>query len=124
MDPLPDPKLISIIDDDESVRRATRSLVRSLGFEAQTFASAEDFLQSALLDATACIVCDVQMPGMSGIDLYDALKGQGRPIAMIFITAFSQELVRERAGDTACILLKPFEASEFADCLERSIRAA
>ncbi len=115
-------KLVSIIDDDKSVARATGSLVRSLGFDALTFSSAEDFLQSARKDDTACIVCDVQMPGMTGIDLYELLTAQGSPTPIIFITAFPTDDLRHRAGVAACILHKPFEATELASCINDAVR--
>jgi FixJ family two-component response regulator len=115
-------KLISVIDDDASVACSTGSLVRSLGFDALTFTSAEDFLRSGRRQHTACIICDVQMPGMSGIDLYETLTAQGSRIPFIFITAFSENRVRQLAGNTACILHKPFEAAELVSCLEDSIQ--
>jgi FixJ family two-component response regulator len=118
---LPETKLISIIDDDVSVGRATGSLVRSLGFEAQTFTSAEDFLRWPRKEETSCIICDVQMPGMSGLDLCETLAAQGSRTPIIFITAFSQDRVRRRAGDAACILQKPFDASELAICLKQAV---
>lgn len=119
---MPKNKLISIIDDDVSVASATGSLVRSFGFEALIFNSAEDFLRSARREETTCIICDVQMPGMTGIDLYEALNAQGSQIPIIFITAFSAERVRQRAGQMACILHKPFEASQLATCLSEAVR--
>ena len=115
-------KLILIIDDDPSVGRATGSLVRSLGFKAETFTSAEDLLRCPRLQETACIICDVQMPGMSGIDLYEALTAQGSRIPFIFITAFSADRVRHRAGRRARILHKPFEASELVTHLSEAIQ--
>jgi FixJ family two-component response regulator len=118
---LPESKLISIIDDDVSVGRATGSLVRSLGFEAQTFTSAEDFLRWPRKEETSCIICDVQMPGMSGLDLCETLAAQGSRTPIIFITAFSRDRVRRRAGDAACILQKPFDASELAICLKQAV---
>jgi FixJ family two-component response regulator len=117
-------KLISIIDDDASVVEATGSLVRSLGFEALTFTSAEAFLACARGLESACIVCDVQMPGMTGLDLHDALTAGGSPIPIIFITAFSADRVRQRAGGMARILQKPFAGSELALCLSEAIGEA
>ena len=93
--------VISIIDDDEAVRVATENLVRSLGFGASTFASAEEFLQSARLHDTSCLITDVQMPGMTGVELQSYLLEQGHDLPIIFITAFPEERVRERA-DAAC----------------------
>src|SRR6266850_3709692 len=78
---------IAIVDDDCSVRLAAESLVRSLGFVACTFASAQDFLQSPGFEETACLILDVQMPGMTGVDLQDVLLKRGHHIPIIFITA-------------------------------------
>lgn len=114
--------LVCIIDDDHSVRLATGSLVRSLGYAVATFDSADAFLAARSGLQPTCIICDVQMPGLSGIDLYDRLAAEPAPPPIVFITAFSQERVRQRAGDSACILGKPFAAEALADCLERLVR--
>ena len=82
--------IISIIDDDESMRCATKSLVTSLGFGAYTFASAEKFLQSPHLDHTSCVITDLQMPGLNGVELQKSLLAQGRHIPIIFVTAFPE----------------------------------
>lgn len=119
---LPEAKLISIVDDDASVAKAMGSLVRSLGFEALTFHSAEDFLRCPRRQETACIICDVQMPGMSGLDLYEALSAQGSRIPIIFITAFSIDRVRLRTGSMVCVLHKPFQASDLVTCLRDAIQ--
>ncbi|WP_088345714.1 MULTISPECIES: response regulator [Rhodomicrobium] len=118
-----EPQLISVIDDDASVCHATGSLLRSLGYEVEAFHSAEDFLRGRPLRETACIICDVQMPGMSGIDLYEKLALQGSRTPIIFITAFSQERIRRRAGNDAAILRKPFEAADLVDCLQKMVVA-
>ena len=89
--------MISIIDDDESIRVATESLIRSLGFIAFTFELAEDFLKSPQVDATSCLISDIQMPGMTGIELQAHLIANGYRIPTIFITAFPEERIRERA---------------------------
>ena len=114
-------KLISIIDDDDAIARATGSLVRSLGFDALTFTSAEDFLRSARREETVCIICDVQMPGMSGLDLFEELEAQGSRVPVIFITAFAIDRVRQRAGEAACVLHKPFDAAQLVSCLDDAI---
>jgi FixJ family two-component response regulator len=80
--------MISIVDDDKSVREATESLVRSLGYNAVTFGSAEEFLGSAYLMTTACLINDIQMPGLSGVELQERLIADGHRLPMIFITAF------------------------------------
>ena len=113
--------VISIVDDDDTVRGATESLVRSLGFETHTFASAESFLQSTSPRETRCLILDVQMPNMSGIDLQDRLSELGFEIPIIFITAYADEAVRQRAMEAGAVafLLKPLEVygQRFIDCL-------
>ena len=106
------PKLpvISIIDDDASVRTSTSSLVRSLGYTVYTFASAAEFLCSTHLNDTSCVIADVQMPAMSGVELQTLLRAQGRRVPFIFITAFPEETIRARAlkDGATCFLTKPF----------------
>ena len=96
--------VISIADDDESVREATQSLVRSLGYRAVTFRSAKQFLESPHLTATACLITDVQMPGLGVVDLQDRLIAEGRRIPVIFVTAFvglqARVLKRGAVGST------------------------
>jgi len=88
---------ISIVDDDESVRAAMSSLVRSLGYQACEFASAEAFLASPHLQDTSCLIADVQMPGMNGLELQDALLARQQGVPIIFITAFPADRIRQRA---------------------------
>jgi FixJ family two-component response regulator len=103
--------VISIIDDDASVRVATNRLVRSLGYIARTFASAEEFLASSQANDTSCMIADVQMPGMSGIELQSHLLAQGCRVPIIFITAFPEESARTKAlnAGAVCFLTKPFD---------------
>jgi len=89
--------MIAIVDDDDAVREATAGFVRSLGYSASTFASADEFLQSEQVGNTSCLITDVRMPGMSGIDLQDRLIADGHRIPIIFITAHPGESVRARA---------------------------
>ncbi len=116
--------MISIIDDDESVRAATASLVRSLGFETSTFDSAEAFLQSPQSADSSCVISDVQMPGMTGIELQAELEAAGNRVPIIFITAFPEERIRRRAmaAGAICFLSKPFEGSEMIECINRALR--
>jgi FixJ family two-component response regulator len=115
--------IISIIDDDASVRTAAARLLRSLGFSAQAFASAGEFLSSARLSETACLIADVEMPGMSGIDLQEHLIAHGYSTPMIFITAFPEDRIRERAmrAGAVCFLAKPFDESRLLECVERAL---
>lgn len=113
------PQIISIIDDEAAIRRATGGLLRSLGFQVNAFVSAEDFLRSDCAEKCVCIISDVHMPGMSGIDLFELLRSRGIPTPFIFITAFSEQSVRQRVGDDVCVLQKPFKADILIDCIER-----
>lgn len=101
--------LISVVDDDESVRRTTKLLVESFGYRAAVFESAESFLKSEQLYDTACLVVDVQMPGMNGLQLQSHLAGEGYSISTIFITAYGDKYRRRALQAGAVALLdKPF----------------
>lgn len=117
--------MITIIDDDESVRLATESLVRSLGLGASVFSSAEAFLGSAERHSTACVITDVQMPGMSGVDLQARLRTEGDPLPLIFITAFPEERIRSQVQAAGAIgfLAKPFEGDAMVRCIDAALRA-
>ena len=116
--------VISIIDDDESVRVATNRLVRSLGYVGHTFASADEFLRSPRLNDTACVIADVQMPGMSGVELQGVLKSRGNHTPMILITAFPDDSVRKRAlsAGAVCFLNKPFDGAALIGCLQTALK--
>jgi FixJ family two-component response regulator len=115
--------LISIIDDDEEIREATKALLRSLGYRAATFASAEEFLQSDSLGNTACLIADVQMPGLSGVDLQHWLMTRGVKIPTIFITAFPEDKTRARAMKAGAVgfLCKPFSEDSLLKCLDSAV---
>ena len=115
--------LVAIIDDDESVRATTDSLVRSLGYIVHTFASAEEFLRSNRLDDFACVVADVQMPGMSGVQLQDHLRAHGYRVPLIFFTAFPDGNIRAQAlaAGATCYLTKPFDA-ESLRCFHAALK--
>lgn len=104
------PSVISVIDDDSSVRTATNNLLTSYGYIVHTFVSADEFLNSAELRDTSCVIADVQMPGMNGLDLLEHMRGLGHDTPFIFITAFPDDAVRARAIKTGAIsfLAKPF----------------
>ena len=120
---MPNLPVISIIDDDASVRTATESLVRSLGFVALTFPSAEAFLESERLADTDCLITDVQMPGMSGVDLQSRLLDDGVRVPIIFITAFPEDHIRARAhaGGATAFLTKPFDGQTMIQCIEHAL---
>jgi FixJ family two-component response regulator len=116
--------VISIVDDDESVRIATKNLVESLGYTAYTFASATEFLQSPRLHDTSCLISDVQMPNMSGIELQRQLIAQDRPTPIIFITAFPDDDACKCALDAGaiCFLHKPFSGRTLSDWLDTALK--
>jgi FixJ family two-component response regulator len=103
---------IAVVDDDASIRAATDSLLRSRGYAVFTFESAEDFLQSGKLNGTSCVITDVRMPIMGGIELQAILRAQGCTVPFIFITAFPEGVVRTQAMNdgATCFLTKPFDA--------------
>ena len=109
--------LVSVVDDDESVRESLPDLLRELGFTAQAFSSAEQFLASDGIAQTRCLILDVAMPGMSGPELQQELKVRGQRIPIIFITAQRDETVRPRvlAEGAAECLSKPFSETALLD---------
>jgi FixJ family two-component response regulator len=115
--------MISIVDDDESVREATKGLVRSLGYGAFTFASAEEFLNSDHVDETSCVITDLQMPGLSGVELQKTLIAEGRRLPVIFITAYPDERTRRRVLEAGAIgfLSKPFSDENLVHCLDTAL---
>lgn len=119
-------RVISIVDDDRSGRIALSSLVRSMGYEPCLFASAEEFLASTQRNQTDCLISDVQMPGMTGLDLQDELIHTGQAIPMILITAHPEETVRRRAKDAGAVgfLSKPFDGQVMIDCIEAIFASA
>ena len=120
---MPKKPLISIVDDDESVREATKGLMKSLGFIAKTFSSAADFLTSRYLRRTACLIADVNMPGMTGPELHDRLRDLGSTIPKILITAYPDDNVRARAlsAGVICYLRKPFDEDDLLVCIRSAL---
>lgn len=117
------PPVISVIDDDPSVRIAGENLLTSLGYIVHTFASAEEFLRSPHFNGTWCVIADVQMPGMSGVELQSLMLARGHRVPFIFITAFADETVRARVlkAGAVCFLTKPFDKSALIKCLENAL---
>jgi FixJ family two-component response regulator len=105
--------IISIVDDDEGARVATASLVRSLGWQARVFASAEAFLESGSIDETSCVISDIRMPGLSGIEMHDRLLARGYAIPIIFTTAFPTAALEAKiqARGAPPFLEKPVDAT-------------
>jgi FixJ family two-component response regulator len=116
-------QVISVIDDDASVRTATDNLLRSIGYAVRTFVSAEEFLGSTRLNDISCVIADVQMPGMSGVDLQARLLTQGYRVPFIFMTAFPEETIRARAlkAGAICFLTKPFDRLTLIGCLDAAL---
>jgi FixJ family two-component response regulator len=115
--------LISVVDDDESVRESLPDLLKEFGFEAQAFSSAEEFLASESVAATNCLLLDVAMPGMTGLDLQRELKLRERAIPIVFITAHRDATVRPRLiaeGAVDC-LFKPFEPTDLLQALNTAL---
>jgi FixJ family two-component response regulator len=115
--------VISIVEDDAAVRAATENLVKALGFDVYTFASAAEFLQSHRVAETVCLISDVQMPNMSGVELQANLADRGFRIPTIFMTAFPDESVKRRAMDAGAVgfLPKPFNAKALIQCIRDAI---
>jgi FixJ family two-component response regulator len=120
------PALISIVDDDDSVREATKCLVSSLGFATVAFASAEEFLRSEQVHDTSCLITDVQMPGLNGLELQEQLVQGGHHIPVIFMTAFPEERLRTRAIEAGAygFLEKPFDDESLIGCLHSALEGA
>ena len=115
---------ISIVDDDAFVRDATADLVRALGYDARTYESAEQFLGSGQVDDSSCLITDLQMPGLNGLELQDCLLAEGHSTPIIFITAFPKDAARQRALDAGAVafLKKPFEEASLIRALEVAVK--
>jgi CheY-like chemotaxis protein len=115
--------VISIVDDDESVREATKTLLRSVGYQVQTFASAENLLNSGALGETQCLILDVRMPGIDGLELQRRLNAEGFRVPIIFITAHGDGALRRRVIEEGAVDLldKPFSASSFLATVETAL---
>ena len=118
--------LVSVVDDDESVRESLPDLLREFGFAVEAFSSAEEFLASGCVGQTRCLILDVAMPGMSGPDLQRELRRRRHEIPIVFITAHRDETVRPRVleqGAAEC-LFKPFSEAALLEALNAALRAA
>src|SRR5262245_24743423 len=116
--------LVSVVDDDESVRESLPDLLREFGFAAQAFSSAEEFLASDCVGQTKCLILDIAMPGMSGLDLQRELTLRRQEIPIVFITALGDEAVRPRVlaqGAVEC-LFKPFSDTALLKALNAAFR--
>jgi len=112
---------VYVVDDDESIRRALKRLLRSFGYHALTFESAEDFLDSASGPGEGCLVLDIRLPGMTGLELQEKLVSRGAKYSVIFITAHDNPQWQERAKKEGAFayLLKPFSEQALLDAVGR-----
>ena len=119
---MPKNPVVTIVDDDDLVRDSTVDLVTAMDLTAVAFPSAIDFLNSGRLHDTGCLIADVQMPGMTGIELHDHLRGSGNVIPTILITAYPDEGDRSRAlrAGVACYLAKPLRFSDLFTCIHQA----
>lgn len=115
--------LIACVDDDKSVRDAIEGFLRAFGFAVQVFSSAEEFLQSSFLKQTSCLIADVKLPGLSGLQLQERLIASGERIPTIFITAFSDTHRRALAlgAGAICFLEKPITKDELLTCIRSAL---
>ena len=121
---MPGAPLVAIVDDDESIRETTKDLLESAGLSAAAFISAESFLRSKRLDQFSCLIADMRMSGMSGLELHDKLAASQRAIPTILMTAHPEERARAQAAKSKvlCFLTKPFVAEELLACVRRAIQ--
>ena len=112
-------QMVSIVDDDPHAREGIKELIESLGYNALAFVSAQDFLQSGAVAKTSCLITDLQMPGLNGLELQERLQAQGYQTPVILITAYPNESHRRRALSAGAVgfLSKPFEERSLLECL-------
>jgi FixJ family two-component response regulator len=120
---MPKPTLVSVVEDDQHFRESMRRLMRSLGYPVEAFPSAADFLASPRLVETACVIADVHMPGMTGVELYRKLVDAGYAIPTILVTAYPNDVDRTRALDdgVVCYLRKPVDEPHLIRCLRAAL---
>jgi FixJ family two-component response regulator len=115
--------LLSVVDDEEMLRESLPDLLREFGFAARAFSSGQEFLSSDCVDETRCLILDVEMPGMSGLDLQEELKCRGQAIPIIFITGQKDDEIRKRALRLGAVkfLYKPFSDSDLLDAINAAL---
>jgi FixJ family two-component response regulator len=118
--------LIAVVDDDESVRRATRRLLRAAGFEVETYASGTEFLDAVTHRRPGCVILDLHMPGMSGLEVQSILAASGLEIPVVFITAYDDPGARHRAVQAGAVgyLRKPFSEETLLEAIHSGISGA
>jgi FixJ family two-component response regulator len=120
---MPTRPVISIVDDDESVRDGIADLIKSMGFVANVFPHAEAFLQSNTILGTSCLIADVRMPGMTGLELHQRLIALGNDVPSILITGFPDDKDRAQAirAGVVCYLCKPFSEDDLVACVQSAL---
>ncbi len=118
---MPEGPLVAIVDDDKSIRNATQDLLKAAGFSTATFEDAESFLGSANRASASCVVADLRMPGMTGVELYQALVASGHAIPTVIITAHPEEITNAREAGITCYLTKPFAPDELLECVSEAL---
>ena len=118
----PDGRIL-VVDDDDSIRTATKSLVRSVGYEVETFASADLFLKSGALRETECLILDIRMPGIDGFELQHLLKAEACGVPIIFVTAHDDKTNRRRALEAGAraVFHKPFDTHELVTAIQSAL---
>ena len=118
--------VIAIVDDDASAREGLTNLMSSLGYAALPYASGDEFMRSAERERTACLITDVHMPGITGLQLYQRLIKSGKRIPTIFVTAYPDEAMRKDAAEAGvdCYLTKPFREDELLACVRSALKRA
>lgn len=121
---MPKPSLVSIVEDDQHFRESMRRLMRSLGYTVEAFPSAADFLASPRLVETACLIADIHMPAMTGVELYRHLTAAGHAIPTILITAYPEDADRTRTlnDGVVCYLRKPIDETHLTRCLRAALQ--
>jgi FixJ family two-component response regulator len=116
--------LVSVVDDDESVRESLPDLLREFGFAVRPFSSAEEFLSSDAVGETRCLILDIAMPGMSGLDLQQELRRLGWTIPVVFITAQKDKVIQDRVfkQGAAAVLLKPFSDAALFEAVKAAMK--
>ena len=116
-------KIVAVIDDDPSMLRAAENLLDAHGFATKVFASAEEFLARGVATQVDCLLLDIHLGGMSGIELWRQLKGSGSMLPVIFMTALDDEAMREQALKAGCVafLRKPFEARQLMKAIKKAV---
>ena len=123
---MPTARLIAVVEDDDPFRESMRKLISALGYPVEVFPSAAEFLSSPLLTSTACLVTDVQMPGMTGVELHRRLVDRGHRIPTILVTAYPDDMTRRstlKAG-AVCYLCKPVDDNQLERCLRSALASS